>query len=486
MTFTSGPSASNNKICFVDIYPTVPMPNTIATNPQSARVVQNRPAAFNVVVAAGGPEPYGFQWYFNNSPIAGANGQTYTIPQAQLSDMGPYFVVVTNAGAAATSAVATLTVLADTNAPGLLSATRPTCTDTTLQVAFDEDLDSVSATTVANYEIVNLTAGFSFNTAYGRSISAAVLGADARTVTLTATGSLTNGALYKLTVKDVKDLVLNNLGQGSTLVTLKGALLPAGPQNLVVVEAENADTMTPREYDAGTGLTLYYWAFNNSRAGFSGAGVMQNLPNLEGTRPGGAEGASLDFCVNFPAAGTYYAWVRGGADGGGDNSVNVGIDSNVPLTGVNLQTGFQTAGYAWCGTINDDIVERATLDVPSAGYHSVSIFMREDGFYADKLLLTLDVGYTPTGLGPDETPREQAMPPMIGFVPGTLLHTGTGFSVNVQTVAGLTNVVEYKNALDATPWTTLTSFLSDGAVKTITDTGPLPAGRFYRARVIIP
>jgi hypothetical protein len=164
----------------------------------------------------------------------------------------------------------------------------------------------------------------------------------------------------------------------------------------------------------------------------------------------------------------------------------VGIDGTVPSSGQNLQAGFDTPGYAWCGWRDGGTSSRATLDVPDAGYHTISIFMREDGFFADKLVLTTDAGYTPTGLGPDETGREQASVPMIEIIPGSLQATSGSVSMRVQTVQGLTNIVEYKNSLADANWTTVSSFNGSGAIVTVTDSGSLPNGRFYRARVVIP
>jgi hypothetical protein len=482
LTITSGPDADNNKICFLDLYPTTPQPNSIATQPASQTILQNRPVSLNVEVG-GGPEPYRYQWYGPAGLIAGATAATYTIPFPQPTDAGAYYVVVTNAGASIQSSNATLTVTPDTSGPVPVQARRPSaCTDTLVTVTFDELLDPTTATDINSYEIVNLTYGFSL----GALAATPVLERDGKTVELAAASPLTNAALYKVIVKNVKDLALNSSGIVNTLITLNGALVPSGPQNFVVAEAENFDVNTPRVYNAGSGDTEYYWQFENTRAGFSGAGVMHNLPDIEGNRPSGNEGCSLDFCVNFPAAGTYYFWVRGGANDGAANSVHIGIDGTVPATGVNLQDSFDTPGYAWCGWINGARNDRAYVDVPGAGLHTVHIFMREDGFFADKLLLTTDVNYQPEGLGPAETSREQANVPMIEIISGSLHVTGSNVSMNVQTVQGLNNIVEYKNSLTDANWTTMNSFTGSGAIVPVTDSGPLPSRRFYRARVVIP
>ena len=81
---------------------------TITQQPASISVRANDPASFAVV--AGGSAPFTYQWQFNATSILGANGPTFTIPQAQSADAGAYTVVVTNGAGSVTSAAATLTI----------------------------------------------------------------------------------------------------------------------------------------------------------------------------------------------------------------------------------------------------------------------------------------------------------------------------------------------------------------------------------------
>jgi hypothetical protein len=37
--------------------------------------------------------------------------------------------------------------------------------------------------------------------------------------------------------------------------------------------------------------------------------------------------------------------------------------------------------------------------------HTINVWMREDGFVFDKLVLTTSATYTPTGSGPPSSPR---------------------------------------------------------------------------------
>jgi len=80
----------------------------ILTNPVSLTLPASSNATFTV--AAVGSQPLAYQWFFNNSPIAGATAVQYSLAGIQSSNTGNYRVVVTNSLGAATSSVATLTV----------------------------------------------------------------------------------------------------------------------------------------------------------------------------------------------------------------------------------------------------------------------------------------------------------------------------------------------------------------------------------------
>jgi len=86
-----------------------PTPPSITTQPTNQTVVQGQSATFSVV--ASGSTPLSYQWYFTpNSLIANATNASLTISNAQFSDAGGYFVIVSNSLDSATSSVATLTV----------------------------------------------------------------------------------------------------------------------------------------------------------------------------------------------------------------------------------------------------------------------------------------------------------------------------------------------------------------------------------------
>src|SRR5262249_5458283 len=106
---------------------TVPMqtPVAITTDPKSQTAMELSSATFTVSASAVPPPSY--QWYQGGSLIPGATNSAYTILAAPYSDNGAQLTAVAQntIGAStyfATSSVATLTVIAQTNPPVLLSA----------------------------------------------------------------------------------------------------------------------------------------------------------------------------------------------------------------------------------------------------------------------------------------------------------------------------------------------------------------------------
>jgi hypothetical protein len=178
----------------------------------------------------------------------------------------------------------------------------------------------------------------------------------------------------------------------------------AGPDALVSVEAEH--------YDNKFETTSNTWALVTTAAGFtaaegfSGGEAMQIMPDT----PLGGRSVStnfvqnsprLDFQVNFVKTGTYYPWILAfGRDGNAD-SAHIGIDGLAFDTSDNL-SGWNNI-YRWRNTTMEG--PRSTFEVTTVGVHTLNLYMREDGTVFDKVVLTLNPDYTPTGHGPAESSR---------------------------------------------------------------------------------
>jgi hypothetical protein len=122
--------------------------------------------------------------------------------------------------------------------------------------------------------------------------------------------------------------------------------------------------------------------------------ALEAVPN-EGVNVGDTtDGPRLDYDMEMEP-GTYYVWVRMQAPSGTDDSVHVGFDGQPLSYG---KWGVANNGdWAWVDTAAGS---RLTFDVTSSGTQTVNVWMREDGVQVDKLLLTTDPDYTPSGKNP--------------------------------------------------------------------------------------
>lgn len=217
---------------------------------------------------------------------------------------------------------------------------------------------------------------------------------------------------------------------------------------LVVFEAENFHTNV-------AGAT-HEWEFENAYAGFVADGYMRSLPDTganENEVPGFSQTSPhLDFRVNFTSAGTYYIWIRATDAGSGGDSVHVGMDGQ-EFESSDRITGFGNANYVWARARQSPSTGTPLLEVPSAGEHVINVYMREDGAYFDRLLLTRDAGYVPSGAGPAESRRVgQAPPPSVSI---TAPAAGANFSANG-------NITITANATDSDGTISRVEFFANG------------------------
>jgi len=179
-----------------------------------------------------------------------------------------------------------------------------------------------------------------------------------------------------------------------------------GPDGIVSMEAENFDD----NIAAPDGHT---WTLVTLPAGASGSGAMQALPNdnIRHRDPYGDNGylalsPHLDFKVSFVKTGTHYVWIRGHANGwGGDDDCHAGLNYLPTSNGEGEQINFNaTTVWGWFN-FSKKIAGPATLWVPSTGVHTINLWMCDDGAIIDKIVLTTNPAYRPSGEGPEESAR---------------------------------------------------------------------------------
>lgn len=122
----------------------------------------------------------------------------------------------------------------------------------------------------------------------------------------------------------------------------------------------------------------------------NGANINQNIAS---TSP------RLNYQINFPYAGNYDIFIRGKAVAGNvgtSDSLHVGLDGVVQSSADNF-TGFGP-DFDWQSQSMDDPNTQPYISVPSAGVHTVNLFMREDGLTIDRFFITL-AGISPGAPG---------------------------------------------------------------------------------------
>ena len=198
---------------------------------------------------------------------------------------------------------------------------------------------------------------------------------------------------------------------------------PSTAEKFISIEAENFDNLD--------GQVDNDWTLNGgapaATSGASGGGwVWSNSDNADaytgGTGPANAfaNASRLDYQVEFQEAGDYYVWIRAYTPGGsGDDSLYLGLDGAVPTYFYNHFFDIQDAGAngVGIGLGTDWNWQQARLSadgvfvpvvISDPGVHTVSLFVREDNLYVDKLVFTKDATWAPnsgppTGTGPAES-----------------------------------------------------------------------------------
>ena len=93
----------------------------------------------------------------------------------------------------------------------------------------------------------------------------------------------------------------------------------------------------------------------------------------------------------------YYIWVRRYADKKQENSAFVGLD-DTQIGGIFDDEQANYDQWYW--------KEHSTTVYVSAAQHTFNLRRREPQYGVDRIILTDDSGYTPSGNGPAESPRQ--------------------------------------------------------------------------------
>ncbi len=153
-------------------------------------------------------------------------------------------------------------------------------------------------------------------------------------------------------------------------------------------------------FDTNTSTPIHSWVTTN-RAGASNDAAVVTTPDIGDLAVTATGSAELSYFALFDRPGTWYLWVRGWGDTnaageGRSDSLHAGLNGQVQQSADEIDQF--PVGWHWSNSTRD--TRRATIAIPAAGLHVVNLWMREDGLAVDKIILTTDAVYVPTGSGP--------------------------------------------------------------------------------------
>jgi hypothetical protein len=159
----------------------------------------------------------------------------------------------------------------------------------------------------------------------------------------------------------------------------------SSPNYRVVMEAEHYDNNVKQSNND-------YWDPMTGPSGVSGT-CLRALPD-DGTDAGtgySTASAQLDYAVDFESAGNYYVWLLGYPGDSNSDTAYIGVDGVEQSTN-NKITWTSYNAWGWKGSASG-----APASIyASAGVHTVNVWMKKDGLYLDRVLLTKSTS-TPSG-----------------------------------------------------------------------------------------
>ena len=174
--------------------------------------------------------------------------------------------------------------------------------------------------------------------------------------------------------------------------------------SIIAIEAEN--------FSNSSTSSSHQW-IETKPLEFPGHVFMQATPDNGTIIDSNFESSSprLDYTVYFLQSGVHYVWVRGFANDAASDSLHIGIDGTGSSSSDRITNFNQNP--AWSQDTMD--IGIATITIKEPGLHTINIWMREDGFYLDKIVISSSDTYAPSsfgmaGIGPNESIRTEILP----------------------------------------------------------------------------
>jgi len=219
---------------------------------------------------------------------------------------------------------------------------------------------------------------------------------------------------------NIDEQQLNNTN--STTISVINSETIAAENGSLVIEAENfrSQTINPNiavptwyRISGNSSATPEPDADDASAASASGGAYMEVLPDRRVTdndetiadvtnfsAPG--TGPGLSYSTFFTESGRYYIHALLRANGSQDNTLHFGTDDDWPESATSVSICNPTGAWAWASSKETNGVcdnnNRPYLDIPTPGFHTITLSQSEDGVEIDQFFLTTDESTTLTGI----------------------------------------------------------------------------------------
>lgn len=175
------------------------------------------------------------------------------------------------------------------------------------------------------------------------------------------------------------------------------------PLGLLAIEAEAYDAQVVQDANSN-----WYEIADANAGDASGGAAMASIDSgirfdEDGFIDNGVVSPRLDYECEFVKSGTHFVWLRMRYLANDADTAHIGIDGMANVTARRIDAPTTAEGaWQWSNLEEFDGNGSAVIDIPSVGVHTVNLYVREDGIQIDKIVLTTDPNFVPTGDGPTD------------------------------------------------------------------------------------
>ena len=195
-------------------------------------------------------------------------------------------------------------------------------------------------------------------------------------------------------------------GTAMTLYPLhESAIAAASNLASAPFQSENGRVIIEAEHFAGSRSYKKQSWQHRDRRGARGDGAVVALPNKNARIRSGYDEKSpeLTYPIDFKEKGVYFVWLRVWAEDENSDTAHMGLNGTAFRTTSSIEAT-KLRRWHWTRKLSKSR-DPASIKVFNSGIRTLNLWMREDGLYVDRILLTTDRSYIPSGNGPNESRR---------------------------------------------------------------------------------